>query len=244
MGFAGMAMTAGGEDERGRCFDVLCQHDVDEVRRTLKFYLEAIDAAMILHVEPTAEGIAARLRALRLKEELVRSYGALVRRVQASAARRYAKVLASKPGKSTQKTPQTMLLDLWFTEHVDVPYPSQEEKEAFASLCGMNTKQIATWFTNRRARFKKKALAKAEQKQHPNDDDDDDDDTYDKVQEGEEEEPSMKQARPSSSSTEDDADGSMLDLFAPLFQSTSSLDQLVLWPRQEEATTTPASSQE
>ena len=204
------------EESRATDFNTLCQHDADEVRKTLKFYLEAIDAAVILHAEPTAEGFSARIRALKLKNDLVEAYEDLVRRIQQSAAKRYGKVLAlTTPGSNPSKTPETMLLDLWFTEHVHVPYPSQEEKEAFSRLCGMSIKQVATWFTNKRARFKRKAYTKTEQEQ----------DFEEEEEEEEDGEPSMKQAR--GSSTEDDEDQTSDDNGTSPF---TSMGQLVPWP--------------
>lgn len=141
-------------------YGVLCQSDVEKISRTLKFYLEALDAATILHAQPSAQGAAARQRAQQEKQYLVETYSALIERVQTSTIRRYSQVLAASPQRedTAKKAPRAMLLELWFMEHVDTPYPSSEEKQALARLCSMSAKQLATWFTNKRARFKRRAV--------------------------------------------------------------------------------------
>lgn len=141
-------------------YAVLCQNDVEKISRTLKFYLEALDAATILHAQPSAQGAAARQRAQQEKQYLTERYQALIERVQTSTVRRYSQVLTMSPQRedTAKKAPRAMLLELWFMEHVDTPYPSSEEKEALARLCSMSARQLATWFTNKRARFKRSAV--------------------------------------------------------------------------------------
>lgn len=141
-------------------YGVLCQSDIEKISRTLKFYLEALDAATILHAQPSAQGAAARQRAQQEKQYLIETYRALIERVQSSTIRRYSQVLAASPQRddTTKKAPRAMLLELWFMEHVDTPYPSSEEKQALARLCSMSARQLATWFTNKRARFKRSAV--------------------------------------------------------------------------------------
>ena len=150
-------------------YGVLCQSDVEKISRTLKFYLEALDAATILHAQPSAQGAAARQRAQQEKQYLVETYRALIERVQTSTIRRYSQVLAASPQRddTAKKAPRAMLLELWFMEHVDTPYPSSEEKQALARLCSMSARQLATWFTNKRARFKRSAVHRDPVTPHP-----------------------------------------------------------------------------
>lgn len=44
------------------------------------------------------------------------------------------------------------ILNTWFDEHSDKPYPSKKEKEELAKHCKINVKQVSTWFNNKRYR--------------------------------------------------------------------------------------------
>ncbi|RHZ71782.1 hypothetical protein CDV55_103244 [Aspergillus turcosus] len=48
--------------------------------------------------------------------------------------------------------PATDILRAWFHEHLDHPYPSEEDKQMFATRTGLNASQISNWFTNARRR--------------------------------------------------------------------------------------------
>lgn len=45
------------------------------------------------------------------------------------------------------------ILNTWFDEHINNPYPLQHEKEALAQRCNLTVKQISAWFSNRRNRM-------------------------------------------------------------------------------------------
>ena len=47
----------------------------------------------------------------------------------------------------------TDLLDLWFHENLDAPFPCSQEKAALAWLTSMPEQRVVTWFINKRARF-------------------------------------------------------------------------------------------
>jgi len=47
-------------------------------------------------------------------------------------------------------------LKQWLLDHIDHPYPSEEEKISLSSETGLTIKQINYWFTNSRRRFLKK----------------------------------------------------------------------------------------
>jgi hypothetical protein len=44
------------------------------------------------------------------------------------------------------------LLNEWFESHINHPYPTTEEKQRLADDCGITTKQVNSWFCNRRNR--------------------------------------------------------------------------------------------
>ena len=44
------------------------------------------------------------------------------------------------------------ILNEWFDEHVNNPYPQAEEKERLANLGNISVKQVNAWFSNRRNR--------------------------------------------------------------------------------------------
>ncbi|CAD5220733.1 unnamed protein product [Bursaphelenchus xylophilus] len=55
----------------------------------------------------------------------------------------------------------TKILNQYFEEHMDEPYPSETTKQELADLCGVTVGQVSNWFGNKRIRFKK-ALEKRE----------------------------------------------------------------------------------
>lgn len=44
------------------------------------------------------------------------------------------------------------IMNDWFMEHLNNPYPQQVEKEQLAKLGGISVKQVTAWFSNRRNR--------------------------------------------------------------------------------------------
>lgn len=57
-----------------------------------------------------------------------------------------------KPSRTAWDTRTLDILNTWFDEHSDKPYPTKKEKEELARRCKMTTKQISTWFNNKRYR--------------------------------------------------------------------------------------------
>jgi len=49
-------------------------------------------------------------------------------------------------------------LSNWFFEHLNDPYPSEEEKSVLASAGGLTITQVNNWFGNKRIRYKRKCL--------------------------------------------------------------------------------------
>ncbi|KAJ5832979.1 Homeodomain [Penicillium riverlandense] len=48
--------------------------------------------------------------------------------------------------------PVTDILRAWFHEHLDHPYPSEEDKQMFMTRTGLSISQISNWFINARRR--------------------------------------------------------------------------------------------
>ncbi|OQE46927.1 hypothetical protein PENCOP_c001G05389 [Penicillium coprophilum] len=48
--------------------------------------------------------------------------------------------------------PVTDILRAWFHEHLDHPYPSEEDKQMFMTRTGLSINQISNWFINARRR--------------------------------------------------------------------------------------------
>ncbi|KAL1971608.1 hypothetical protein VTN31DRAFT_2229 [Thermomyces dupontii] len=48
--------------------------------------------------------------------------------------------------------PVTDILRAWFHEHLDHPYPTEEDKQMFMSRTGLSISQISNWFINARRR--------------------------------------------------------------------------------------------
>jgi len=49
-------------------------------------------------------------------------------------------------------------LSTWFFEHLNDPYPSEEEKSVLAAAGGLTITQVNNWFGNKRIRYKRKCL--------------------------------------------------------------------------------------
>ncbi|GMT35457.1 hypothetical protein PFISCL1PPCAC_26754, partial [Pristionchus fissidentatus] len=49
----------------------------------------------------------------------------------------------------------TDILTAWFNEHIDHPYPTDDEKNELAYHCKISVQQITNWFGNRRVRQKR-----------------------------------------------------------------------------------------
>jgi len=49
-------------------------------------------------------------------------------------------------------------LSTWFFEHLNDPYPSEEEKSILAAQGGLTITQVNNWFGNKRIRYKRKCL--------------------------------------------------------------------------------------
>eukprot|EP01118_Nematostelium_gracile_P014463 TRINITY_DN5642_c0_g1_i1.p1 TRINITY_DN5642_c0_g1~~TRINITY_DN5642_c0_g1_i1.p1 ORF type:complete len:334 (+),score=73.40 TRINITY_DN5642_c0_g1_i1:1-1002(+) len=50
------------------------------------------------------------------------------------------------------------ILSQWFFEHLNDPYPSEEEKSYLAAAGGLTITQVNHWFGNKRIRYKRKCL--------------------------------------------------------------------------------------
>lgn len=70
---------------------------------------------------------------------------------------------------SSRITSRTKSLRLWFAEHQEFPYPSDDEKILLASESGLSKSQVINWFANARRRQKQRSNACPQQDtQFPN----------------------------------------------------------------------------
>lgn len=58
----------------------------------------------------------------------------------------------SKRRRGNLPKPVTDILRAWFHEHLDHPYPSEEDKQIFMTRTGLSISQISNWFINARRR--------------------------------------------------------------------------------------------
>jgi len=66
-----------------------------------------------------------------------------------------------QPGKRRRRNlskKATEILSHWFYEHIDDPYPTDEEKSLLATQCVLSLNQVNNWFGNKRIRYKRKCL--------------------------------------------------------------------------------------
>jgi len=52
----------------------------------------------------------------------------------------------------------TDILNQWFFDHINDPYPSDEEKSMLAAQCVLSMNQVNNWFGNKRIRYKRKCM--------------------------------------------------------------------------------------
>jgi len=52
----------------------------------------------------------------------------------------------------------TDVLNQWFFDHINDPYPSDEEKSMLAAQCVLSMNQVNNWFGNKRIRYKRKCM--------------------------------------------------------------------------------------
>ncbi|EEP78456.1 predicted protein [Uncinocarpus reesii 1704] len=58
----------------------------------------------------------------------------------------------SKKRRGNLPKPTTDILRAWFYEHLDHPYPSEQDKQMFITRTGLTISQISNWFINARRR--------------------------------------------------------------------------------------------
>lgn len=55
------------------------------------------------------------------------------------------------------------ILEKWFQDHLEDPYPTSNQKQELADLCGVRLSSIINWFGNKRMRIKRKMLQEESQ---------------------------------------------------------------------------------
>lgn len=61
--------------------------------------------------------------------------------------------VSSSKGKNRQlNTRAVEIMTSWYEQHIDSPYPTDEEKQALADLGGLTVSQVKAWFANKRNR--------------------------------------------------------------------------------------------
>ncbi|KAF4548282.1 putative homeobox protein CUP9 [Elsinoe fawcettii] len=60
--------------------------------------------------------------------------------------------LAKARKRSNLPKESTDIMKRWFEDHLDNPYPSEDEKKYFAQKAGINLTQVSNWFINHRRR--------------------------------------------------------------------------------------------
>jgi len=48
------------------------------------------------------------------------------------------------------------ILNNWYNDHLQSPYPNEDEKRELCTMCGLTLLQLNNWFSNKRIRMKKK----------------------------------------------------------------------------------------
>jgi hypothetical protein len=61
--------------------------------------------------------------------------------------------------------PQSRVLWSWFFRHISNPYPTEDEKQHLSFRTRLEPRQIATWFSNQRERYKQRILDELKRKE-------------------------------------------------------------------------------
>ena len=63
------------------------------------------------------------------------------------------------PRKRYVYAPDYDVLETWFNEHVENPYPTRTQKEELAQLSNLKVEKVSSWFDKKRMRLKRSRLA-------------------------------------------------------------------------------------
>mmetsp|Transcript_29327 Transcript_29327/g.32579 ORF Transcript_29327/g.32579 Transcript_29327/m.32579 type:complete len:299 (-) Transcript_29327:150-1046(-) len=144
-----------------------CRYKVELIRinyvqeRHMNQLIRLLKAQLKLRLVTQSE---AERKVTRLASEFNSTKQALKTFVCGIISERQEKARPAKRKRQTLSKHATSLLETWFFNHLNHPYPSEQEKADLAKSCNLTTQQINNWFGNKRIRYKRKVDGNKTQK--------------------------------------------------------------------------------
>ena len=125
----------------------------------LMYYDENSPFVQSIHSEQLSLADSLQLKQVLLEAKVNYKFDQMRYKLKKEAAETVAQLRAqyiAENGRKKKKLPQraTKLLNEWFEQHLDHPYPTEEEKKLFSSRCDITVEQVSRWFANKRTRSK------------------------------------------------------------------------------------------
>ena len=123
----------------------------------LPMYYSDAASTPILHTEQLSWADSMQLHQVLIRAKVNYKFDEMRYKLKKEAADTVAKLRAqyiTENGRRKKNLPQkaTKLLNEWFKQHLDNPYPTDEEKKVLSSRGGITIEQVSTWFANKRSR--------------------------------------------------------------------------------------------
>ena len=117
------------------------------------------ESSPLLHSEQLSMADSLQLKQVLLEAKVNYKFDQMRYKLKKEAAETVTQLRAqyiAENGRKKKKLPQkaTKLLNEWFEQHMDHPYPTEEEKKLLSSRCDITVEQVSRWFANKRTRSK------------------------------------------------------------------------------------------
>lgn len=122
-------------------------------------YCDANTPFVPFHSEQLSLADSLQLKQVLLEAKVNYKFDQMRYKLKKEAAETVAQLRAhyiAENGRKKKRLPQraTKLLNEWFEQHLDHPYPMEEEKKLLSSHCAITVEQVSRWFANKRTRSK------------------------------------------------------------------------------------------
>lgn len=152
------------EKERESCLD-LTDSSFDETRAVLQFLDEQIEVlkckkqALLLELDQELgnKEVLAGIRAQKqqsIHDMISRLESQVLKLVYGELTQIRTKFLENRKRRLTLPEEAQRILQNWFNQNKDNPYPSKEQKQQLANEANLSLSQVSVWFSNKRYRCK------------------------------------------------------------------------------------------
>ena len=135
---------------------------LSELMRCLGVTIYGVNGSQSIHINPCEQLSLAdslQLKQILLEAKVNYKFDQIRYTLKKEAAETVAQLRAqyiAEIGRKKKRLPQraTKLLNEWFEQHLDHPYPTEVEKRQLSTRCDITVEQVSRWFTNKRTRSK------------------------------------------------------------------------------------------